>query len=143
MTKALVSITLLLVLAAIALAVGVLPQAPEAPAIPAFPDRLADLPLTQHAQNTHTIDHYNALNMPEMFDQGKCRSYTIAYCPKDQAYHVVCEVHKDFYVGIIVGMAFPDNPVIVTAYPGELAYWKSNISGCVDATFPPFGMALP
>ena len=115
----------------------------EAPAVPAFPERLADLPLTNHAEHVHADDLYNAQNLPEMFDNGKCKSYSIAYCPHDQAWHVVCEIQKEFYAGIIVGMAIPDCPVIVTAYPARLAYWKKNANGCIDMTFPPGGLVLP
>ena len=104
--------------------------------VPTFPEMLSGLPLTKHATSKHAADHYNALNLPKMWDDDQCIRKSVSYCPKEQNIKAMCEIHPDFWGGIIIGLKDPAHPVIVTAYPGPEAYWMGNIEGCIPMVIP-------
>lgn len=104
--------------------------------VPTIPEVLSDLPLTNHAASKHAEDHYNALNLPKMWDEDRCIRKSVSYCPKEQNIKAMCEIHPDFWGGIIIGLKDPEHPVIVTAYPGPEEYWQGNIKGCIPVVLP-------
>ena len=133
--KSLSLLAILLILSAIALglmslAVGSLPlpQAPPVPKVlPRIPERLADKPLTPHAQLDHAGDKYNATNLPEMWDNGTCNRRKAAYCPGSGTLKVVCEIHDGLDAGIVYSLT---TNRIVTAFAGPPTYWDKVCGKC-------------
>lgn len=114
----------------------------EGYAIPEVPSRLADLPMTNHAEKDHAGERFNARTIPNVMQGGGCNDMTVVYCFWDESFHYICGIGPGKYIGLVVGMRYPTNPQIVTGYMASEKYWKKNIVNCVPVTLPS-GMGMP
>jgi hypothetical protein len=108
-----------------------------------IPERLGDLPLSEHAVKEHVNQKYNVETLIPMWDQDQCRRKMIYWCPKTSEFKFFCEVEpeangKERWGGIILG--YRDQPYlqVVTAYPDSWTYWVRRIfnDGCFMVGMP-------
>jgi hypothetical protein len=96
----------------------------------------AELPLTQHAANSH-IGEYNAVTISALMKSGACKPIQVWLCDKVKQWKAVCPLFPgiDLWAGLIVGTADPENPVVVTGYAARWAYWQGSFvrDSCVLA----------
>lgn len=99
--------------------------------IPAPPPVLSDIPLSEHAQEAHVTQAYNALNLSNMYDNGKCRQTAIFWCPQEWQYKYLCEIREGFWGGVAVGFGNSPDGVRITGYASRYSYWQARTEGCV------------
>ena len=103
-----------------------------------IPEKLGDIPLSEHAAEGHANQKYNVLTLIPMWDQDQCRRKMIYWCPKTSEFKFFCEVEPERWGGIILG--YRDQPYlqVVTAYPDSWRYWTRRIfnDGCFMVGMP-------
>lgn len=133
MTKILAGSGLLIVAALILAALGTMAPPVQAPEIPG---RIADIPLTEHAYRERVTEKYNARTLPRMYDGDQCLKKILVFCPKENNMKVLCEIHPDYWGGVVIGTLNPGRPEIVTGFSATGQYWLNCIKGCVPVAVP-------
>jgi hypothetical protein len=89
------------------------------------------LPLSKHAAESH-LGKYSPQNIQSNIDQGLCRNMQVWMCPLQANMRILCD-DGNIYSGLIVGLANPDKPIVVTGYAARPEYWKGAVKrdGCI------------
>ena len=102
-----------------------------------IPEKLGDLPLSEHAKTAHAGEKYNVQTLVPMWDQDLCRRKLIYFCPKTAEFKFFCEVEpaadgRERWGGIILGYKNQTPLKVVSAYPEDWRYWVRRIfsDGC-------------
>ena len=91
-------------------------------AVPTIMECLADLPMTQHAETSHSEQTWNAVTIRDYMDAGKCKPTQYA-CP-DQDFDVnYCEVKAGLSIGIVIGRTIEQ---IITGYAANTNHWANR-----------------
>lgn len=85
---------------------------------------LVDAPLTQHAALSH-LGQWNATNIQGRMRNGLCHPIYTYLCPEVEQIKLLCHVHDDLWVGLIIGTADPKGEVIITGYAAPWRYWSA------------------
>jgi hypothetical protein len=93
--------------------------------------RLADLPLTDHARNSHNGELWTAESIVFYMDSGSCKPFNYTCTEIDQT-RFFCKDPKiaGNWIGLIIGIT---SGKIVTGYTGTAEYWMGDLSesGCM------------
>ena len=94
---------------------------------------VADLPLSRHAQQSHTGELMSVFQA-QLF-VAACSNVEAHICERPRLHaKLLCPFGNSHLVGLIVGLEPPE--VIVTGYIGTRAYWDKAIreDGCISAS---------
>ena len=107
-----------------------------------IPEKLGELPITDHAITAHAGQKYNALNLIPMWDNDQCNRKLVYFCPKQEKIEFFCEIEPTpnggIWGGVVVGFRDQTPLKIVTAYPDSWTYWvrKIRMDGCFMVGMP-------
>jgi hypothetical protein len=82
----------------------------------------AELPFTTHAKNAHRNETWNAANIAEYFDAGKCTPNEYA-CPAADFRVSYCEISPGLSIGLKIGMTVER---IISGHAARTGYWQSR-----------------
>ena len=89
---------------------------------------LNDLPFTNHAEQSHAQEKWNARSIAAYMDAGYCKPRKYE-CPGDNADLYVCDLENDLSIGLWVGRFVQR---VITGYAAPHDYWNNRL-GCTLA----------
>lgn len=103
------------------------------------PERIGELPLTNHAADG---PHNPGAALIQSWMATKyCKPLMVYVCQKVQQVKFVCPsfASREQQNGLIVGLANPDDPAIVTGYDTRSSYWSGSAQrdGCIGPFYVP------
>ena len=83
-----------------------------------------DAPLTKHAEESHSTQTWNAIQIQRFFNEGGCTPKNYE-CPQDDYTVHYCELNAGKAVGLIIGRTVE---VIITGFMADTSYWQDRCS---------------
>lgn len=80
------------------------------------------IPLTQHAQDSHAGELWNAASIAEAFDAGKCVPQQYSCDANDYVVHY-CEINPGKSIALVIGKTIR---TIITGFMADTSYWTNR-----------------